>query len=373
MRVSLLRFCSCLLFLMSAFSQALAQGACTQTLNTAQDDFERGHLYGIPAQLKGCLDKGFTDQEKIQAYWLLTRTYLIIDDPISAENSYMELLKLDPEYDVDEENDPIEIVYLSKKFKTTPIIEYTVLKAGVNMSKPAIIHQYGTYNTSAGSPEEYFWGFDFQAGPAIDLNITDNIGLGIEVLFSPKTYTSQTSFFNTDELSYKERQVWIDIPLYARYERKYGKWYPFVYGGYSFNFLLAANATSTLVNNEFSGSFSEEVNESITQQRNFYNTSYIGGIGTRYRIGYRYLSFELRFNGGFTNVLNAENQYLLGDDGQTYGNGLLFKNGRVDSDFRMNSISASLGYIWPKYKPRKIEDDKGFLKNIFKKKTNVKK
>lgn len=374
----LLKFYSCVFIILSLVVEVQGQGACTQTLNQAQDQFEEGHLYEIPAMLKECLDKGFSNQEKIQAYWLLTRTYLIIDDPISAENSYIELLKLDPEYQIDEENDPIEIVYLSKKFKTTPIFEFTILKAGINSSKPSIIHQYGAYSANSNS-ESYASGYRFQMGPAVDYNINDNFSLSLEILFALKSYKSDITYFTRDVLKYTENQIWIDFPLYVRYERQYGKWSPYVYVGYSANLLLSATATSSFENDEISGSRTSDINNlKIKDQRNFFNTSWLAGFGTRYRIGYRYLSLEARFNGGLSNLLNKTNQFPAVSDpqisGNVYNSDLIFQNPRVDSDFRLNSVSVMLGYVWPIYKPRIITDKQNFLQKLFiKKKGNEQK
>ena len=304
----LLRFYSCVFISLAFIVRVNGQGACTQTLSQAQDQFEEGHLYEIPAILKECLDGGFSKQERIQAYWLLTRTYLIIDDPISAENSYIELLRESPEYEIDEENDPIEIVYLSKKFTTTPIFEFTLLKAGVNFSIPSIITEYGAYNTTNNS-EAYSWGTRFQLGPAIDYNINDNFSLSLELLFSLKSFSSEITYFNRDKLEYSENQTWVDIPLYVRYERKFGNWVPYVYGGYSINLLLNSSANSIFTNAEQSGvdasivtRTSEVNNVTISDQRKIFNTSWLTGIGTRYRIGYRYISLEARYNGGMTTL-----------------------------------------------------------------------
>lgn len=357
--------------------QSIGQGACTETLGQAQDEFEEGHLYTIPSILKDCLDKGFTRQERIQAYWLLTRTYLVIDDPISAENSYMELLKLDPEYKIDEENDPIEIVYLSKKYKTTPIFDFTLFKAGVNYSKPVIIHSYSLSGLNA--QENYSSGWRYQMGPAAAFNINDNFSLNLEAFFSLKSYSSITPLFPddslkyVDELTYNEKQTWIDIPLYVRYQRTYGKWSPYIYGGYSFNFLLVAKATATLVNVEPNGKNSTEVNnKNIYDQRQKFNTSWLAGVGTRYRIGYKYISLEARYTVGLTNFLKDSNQYPSYRDDEinanVYNTEFQYDISRVDSDSRMNSISIMIGYVWPLYKPRKIEKKYQLLKNLFVKK-----
>src|SRR5271154_2886847 len=110
-------------FLFFCFWNAGAQSTeCEQTLNQATSEFTSGHFYEIPGLLKPCLDRNdFTNEQRVRAYLLLCQAYLIVDDPIAAEDSYLKLLKADPEYVATKEKDPIEIVYLSSKFTSTPI------------------------------------------------------------------------------------------------------------------------------------------------------------------------------------------------------------------------------------------------------------
>lgn len=137
-----------------AFFSTEAVAQCTEKLNQAQDAFDNGHLYGIPALLTECIDKG-SKQDKIEAYRLLTLTYLYIDDPIAAQNSFISLLKLDPEYRVDSTNH-IELLHLSKEYITSPIVSWSV-GGGVNMSNVTVIHENGSYNPNF-SNENYEWG-----------------------------------------------------------------------------------------------------------------------------------------------------------------------------------------------------------------------
>jgi len=212
-------------------------------------------------------------------------------------------------------------------------------------------------------------------GPAAAFNINDDFSLNLEILFSLKSYSSIISLFSGDTLRYNEKQAWIDIPLYVRYEKTYGKWSPYIYGGYSFNFLLSAKATATFVNIEPSGKKSTEVNDkSIYDQRQKFNTSWLAGVGTRYRIGYKYISLEVRYMAGLTNQLNSSNQYpfQVNDEinANVYSTDLQYSVPRVDSYFRMNSISIMIGYVHPLYKPRKIENKPQLLKALFTKKND---
>ena len=115
---------------------------------------------------------------------MLTITYLFIDDPISAENSYLNLLRLDPEHKLDPSIDPIEIIYLSRKFTATPIFELTLGKAGINFSNTSIIHNNGVDNTPF-TLEEYTPNAGFQLGAGANLNITAQLSLNSEICMIP--------------------------------------------------------------------------------------------------------------------------------------------------------------------------------------------
>lgn len=118
-------------------------GDCDQTLSHAETEFTAGHFYAIPALLQKCLSDGLSREQSIRAYLLLCQVYLIIDDPIAAEDSYLKLLDADPEYVTDEQKDPIDVVYLSKKFTATPIFT-PHFRIGLNSSVYRNIYSMST-------------------------------------------------------------------------------------------------------------------------------------------------------------------------------------------------------------------------------------
>ena len=77
---------------------AHAQNECELTLTRATEEFNAGHLYGIPAMLNDCLNRNQKGEWRQRAYLLLAETYLLLEDPIGAENSYLEVLRANPEY-----------------------------------------------------------------------------------------------------------------------------------------------------------------------------------------------------------------------------------------------------------------------------------
>ncbi len=347
---------------LAAVQQSDAQQlTCVETLNQARQSFADGRLYGIPALLKSCLDNGFNKTERIQAYWILTRTYLFIDDPISAEESYLKLLRLDPEFEVDEESDPIEMAYLSKKFTTTPIF---VLfgKVGFNSTRPEVIQNFGADNTIF-SNESYTGEFSYQVGFGVEMNISNHWSLAMETDLVGRRYTYQNTIFQFDDQTFQENQLNLEVPIYVRYRMQYGKVFPFVYAGYTQHFLLNAEAEISLIdrasNNESLSEFPVTgPSEDLNDLRRSTNRSIIFGLGARYRLKYDYIFVDLRYQVGLTNIIDIDNQYA--------NDRLLYTYGYVDDDKRLNTVSFSVGYVKPLYKPRKIQKRKFWLfKNWF--------
>lgn len=78
----------------------LPQGNCDEvTLNEARKRYEIGDFEGVLALLKPCLRFGFTGGELVQAYKLMSMTYIAIDSTQSADEMSSMLLKIDPNYE----------------------------------------------------------------------------------------------------------------------------------------------------------------------------------------------------------------------------------------------------------------------------------
>lgn len=338
--------------------------SCAEVLNHAREDFTAGHLYGIPASLKACLDNGFNKDQRIEAYWLLTRTYLLIDDPIGAEDSYLKLLKLDPEYNIDPDRDPIDVVYLSRKFKTTPIF-VIYAKGGFNMSSVSVIHNYGMDNTTE-SNESYKNKLGLHVGGGGELNFSNRVSLGLEINLHTRKYSYSNTLFNTDQQTFEEAQIGLDLPIYIKYRWDFDKFRPYVYAGFGMDYLLQAKATVKLVDRVNAGT--EDLTEipvagpqvTINEQRTRLTEFTHFGVGLNYRFGYNYIVIDLRYKVGLSNIVSEEGQYS--------NSTLLYKYGFVDDDKRINNYAVSIGFVKPLYKPRKIKtSSRGFLSRLFSK------
>jgi len=373
--------CSCvfLFIYLNGYSQD-----CTANLDQAKASYQDGKLYEIPPALEVCLQGGFTREQRVEAYELLSLTYLYIDDPDKADESYLNLLRADPEWRPDSTTE-IDIDFLSKKFKTTPIFTVYPVKVGANVSFISVIHDNGTDNTS-NSSQNYKPRWGGQIGTGIDWNISDKFSLGGELWFSVQRYRFNNKFFPVDSLARLSlatgdslvidfNHIGLKLPILLRYTHRINLWYPYVYGGYAISYFVSSSGSPSYFDINGTGE-DRVVNPDIGRTldlgpiRNSLNHSVLFGAGVKYRMGYKYLLFEIRYSWGLNNILNDENQFDFGPGGEQNDiRELTFRYGQVDDDFRINNLSFNLGFVYPLYKPRRIEKKSGgIFKNLFRKK-----
>ncbi|HTH55083.1 MAG TPA: porin family protein [Cyclobacteriaceae bacterium] len=333
------------------FGNVFGQGQdCEPTLNQATAEFDAGRFYSLPSILKPCLDNGFSKEQKVRAYLLLTQSYLILNDPIAAENSYLKLLEADPEYVANPTRDPVDVYYLSKKFTTTPVFTPSFF-GGANVTFPRILYSTNTSATPTQSDIKYKIGY--QVGGNLDWNLTDRWSIGVGLRYSFRSFrTDYDNSYSGDLKSFTEKQNWIDVPLYVKYTKDTGVMRPFGYIGLAANLLVGDNLTveSTDLNSPIPGGrqFSTGADQNITNKRFFFNRSVVIGGGIKYKVGKNFLFVDARYMLGLNNI--AKNIY-------TDRNGQLDRlntNYQYASDlFKVDNLSLSVGFIKPLYDPRK--------------------
>jgi hypothetical protein len=351
---------------------------CEQTLTTALDEFNAGHFYGLSAILKPCIDNGFTLEQQQRAYLLLAQTYLLIDDPIGAEDSYLKLLKANPEFVTDEARDPIDVVYLSKKFTAAPIFSLFG-RVGGNISIARVIHDIDLFDGANGQDlnEDYKLSPGFQVNLGAEWHYRDNISLtgGFQYMYTSYRHTT-TGIFGRDILEFKDKLNWLNIPITIKYSSNKGMFKPFVYVGYSTNFLVGDKATIKYDNGEPALTSKEEQTiNSVTSpdinmryKRNSVNNALLIGLGVRRKIGLNYWFVDVRYAFGLKNIVNVKNHYSNNTDGNEYKKSLtpLMLYQQTEDYFRLDNLSISVGYTHPLYKPRKLKKarTKSVLKNL---------
>ncbi len=352
-----------ILFSLISARLVFAQDQCAISLKEAEDKYDLGRLYEIPELIQPCLEDGFTKEEKIRAYRLLTLTYLFLDYYEKADESYLELLTLSPEYNTNDEIDPVEIINHHNKFTTKPLFYITPVKIGFNFSFANVLLDYSLSQGLNGS-EKYSSIPGFHIGFGGEMVIYGNFHLSAELFVSRKNLhltDSHWDFYNTNlDINHTE----FELPVMLKYNFFRGKINPFISGGVSPGYLFNASVRNIKGNynikSDIEGAPDEEFpvqprpELNTSKMKNRFNYSLLFGGGINYKIGINYLVFEARYSIGMLNVTNEKNRWNI-DQNFPSGRDLKFPPGHVDDDFKINNLSFLVGFVKPLYKPRKIK------------------
>lgn len=342
----------------SAFAQ---DENCELTLTNATEEFQAGHFYAIPGILNKCLDR-FTDEQQLRANILLTQTYLLLDDPLGAKRSYLEVLRANPEFVADPNIHSIDVVYLSKKFTASPVFSWFG-KAGTNVSPVRVIYDNDVFGEESVR-ETYTLKAGYQAGVGGDFYLLEKIGLRAELNYVFSTYEHNTSkYFEEDTKKFNDRQSWVNFPICVMYHDETGKYRPYGYAGFSFSYLLRDVASIAIENIQSAEVGKDEKvgpDLNFINQRNRWNQSVVLGGGVKMKFGLEFLFVDVRYSIGLKNIVNPVNLYTnnsLSPTSPAYINSgqAAFSYAHVDDYFRLDNLSISFGYLQPLYKPRELK------------------
>jgi len=350
-----------LIFFFAISTNLFSQDFCDQKLSEAEDKFELGRFYEIPELLSLCLSNGFSKEEKIRAYRLLTITYLYLDYQTKADENYLELLKLSPEYDV-EENELAELVNHHKKFTTRPYI-YLVGKAGFNFTYYHPIYDISMNNDNDGSQtSKSLVGYRFGLGA--EFTLIKNLHLGIEGNIVKKDFELTDNQFQLDSMdigrvsSHRQTYSELEVPVYLKYTFFKPKFSPYFLVGVAPSILLLAKISDseTGIRNNITNeneAISPQPDIDIYELRRKFNYSLMGGVGLKYKFGINYLTFEARYQVSMFNYSDIDRNW---DSYSRLGKDLKYPSAYIDDFFRLNNLNFILGFTYPLYKPRKITD-----------------
>ncbi len=351
--------------------QALAQN-CTQKLVQAERDYEAGRLAGIPNSIGACLaDKdGFSKEERIRAYRLLTLVHIFTDNEPASETAVVNLLKEDPEHILDESTDPAELFYLYDQFQTKPIFRIGV-RLGANTTFPSVMETFTSsdlngeerkfYNGRGNSPDE---NTDLKGGLPVgftgEVTFEKHLGKGFEVVGGVQarlsSYTVDNFFNNVGAVfnnALTHNQTYLRLPVYGRYTYNYNRRTgikPYILAGVSGDYLLAAKYVNASRNGgtPFTLSNAQQEDDLKTfDQVNETNISIFGGIGVMIPSATHFLTLEARFDNSLFNYIKAENRYA--------NQSVNFDLGHVEDNLTLNLVTFTVGYTRSIYNPKKKE------------------
>ncbi len=299
-------------------------------------------MHELENTLAECLKgNNFTNQEKIAAYKLLALTYIYLEEPEKADDAMLTILRTDHEFKVNEAADPAEFVALYKTFRTHPI--YSIGgNAGVISSQPNVISS----NYVNDGSNEYASGLGFLVSVAAEIPINSKFILNPELSFQSRSFNS-SNVYNARTTTGIENQNWLSLPVlvqYKFYENQNKTLSLYGTSGFCAEYLLTANKTleSQIENN----SPVKETSESVLEQRNKFNTSFLLGGGVKRKISSGYLVVEVRYQLGLSKV--SPKDFTFENNNQ------LFSYNDVDAVYSLNSLSLSVGYLINIYNPIKL-------------------
>ena len=358
---ALLWLCCAPVFLSRVYGQDTTQ--CAQNLIDAQTLFTSGKLNQVTPKLENCLvakKGGFTKDERVQAYKLLSVTDTYLEEYAKADLAVLNLLRTENEYQVNPEIDPTEFIKLYQKFRNYPIFQVG-LRAGLNAS----MFSFGRTFESAGNPSNagiykgqlgFTGALDFEI-PLRSLN--DNIELSPSLLYNNMSYAlSLGPLANEQGYSYTgtETQTWLDLVATGRYlfkkpvvqnvavaAKKTSNYIPFVEAGLSLNYLNKAQISNPA--GKFGTSYEQPATIDMTSYRKKMNFGVIVGAGVKTDIPMGIIELRLDYNYALnqTNIIKLLPTTLT-DLGINY----------EPAEFRIHYFTLTVVYMRKIYKPKKI-------------------
>jgi Outer membrane protein beta-barrel domain len=338
----------------TAFSQA---SNCTQVLRLIRTTYEQGRLHELPNLAEGCLRgagvQAFTKEERKEAYRYLTLSYIYLEEPQKADEMMLQLLNTDHFYQPNKEVDPAEFIALYNKFRHDPLFRVG-LKGLLNLTQPVVTNYYNVGSAGAGQGK-YTLSPSFQVYGVFEKDITRKLPLVLaaEVGYVIRGYTYENGQLATadedptDAISTQEfvfSQNYLDVNAIGQWKFKNTiNLQTYLGAGPGISYLLSSsNQATTLLGNGFT------VTGSTVDDTESYNKLLISATmlaGVKYKFGEVYLTAEVRYQMGFTNVVNPATR--------TNTEIAFDYQGRYN-DYRMNNMLVNIGIIYPYFKPLKL-------------------
>lgn len=319
-----------------------AQNTCTEQLRLAQRRYDSGLLDEIPGLLQSCLSKGFTKEEKMNAYKLLIQTYIFSDLPEKADEVMLKFLREFPEYSI-AVNDPREFVNLYRTYRTEAImkIEVSVIP---NFSMLRIKEFYGVEDLNSSTPE-----YDSNFGFGAEVNYVDKLfgdfdgSFGVSLALMRIGYWNELYDFTRVSATYNN--FYVGAPMALRYNRKMLGINFFAKGGVEPVYMLVSSINFTRERD--GGQDPITGTESLALYQKRLDIRPILSIGAEYKIGNALLMVSTGFK--FGTIIPT-----IGSERYSYDE-LYNKYYFIADDYFVHQAFFSASYVFSVYNPKKIK------------------
>lgn len=346
-----------ILFLTIAFFSInlFSQQECAYILEGAQEMFDAGLIETVPDTLSGCLETGFTNEEKLQAYKLIILSYLFDDNIEKADEFMLKFLTDYPAYEP-VATDPREFVLLMETYDTDPVL---MLGGGVgaNFSFPMLTEPFGVQNVLSDVTSLVPGRTGFHGSFMLEREIQPRLNFlgevtGAYVVFDSylgdetAATTSTAEVTDYSRIKYYESQTQLRIPVSISYDLTSGNFRPYVRIGIEPGMLFTARAEGIREYTNLARSPIEIANVDIINIRRMFNVWGFAGTGFNYNLGPGDVFLDLRFH------MNLLSQVRPGSDLYQYPE-LTMSMYYVPEKILLNNFSVTAGYMFPLYRPKK--------------------
>jgi hypothetical protein len=340
-----------ILLLLTLHIELKAQ-TCDENLEQARRFYQIGQIEKVPGVLESCMEKGFTKAQKTEAYELLVLTYQFDNEPKEAEETFISLLKHDPEYAVNEANTPAEMMRLYNTYHAPPVYSIGFI-GGVNLAFGQRTQSFGLSNAEKNLTEYSSDGFGFQAGLTVKRYISKSFELNLDLMYNNVRYERILSQLGFSEVLYQEDQRQFIFPLTFTYDIDFGRFSPYVRLGGGLAYMFSSEATIERIYNENSITNLPNVSGpaiDMIEQRNNINFFSTVGAGLKFKVPRGIIALDVRHNWNFLQQNRPSKRYD--------NNILVYEYLYVDDDFKLGNIAVSLGYTYSFHKIKLLKNKK---------------
>jgi hypothetical protein len=332
-----------LFLIMSSNQHIRAQEDCALKLQEAQAQYERGRVEQVTGLLQPCLSSGgFSREEEVTAYKLLIQALIMDEELEAADETMLEFLRRFPEYSVTAADYP-GFTYLRNKFRVTPLLLLS-FRAGLNYT---FLTGRDEQSLSSLPPDIKYSRepLNFTASTEVSLPVTGRLSVAAGIGYSSSSFLYNENMMNFGDVTYRESQKRIEIPVSAIYEiGRFGN--VLLYGragaGYAIN--ISVDAKASFIPSDINNAYTR-TGENLDRKSSRIGSELflLAGAGGMFKIPHGYLSAEIR------TLLGTRNQVIRSDAGN-----LEYYYFYSDDDFRLNLARITIGYTYIFYKPSKV-------------------
>jgi hypothetical protein len=295
---------------------------CKTALAEADGMFQDGLYDGCIGLIEEVLKKcELTKGEKAIAFELLAKVYLETDDPAKAEAAVNMMLKNNPHYELNENDNSESFNRLEKKYKVHPrfsmglrnTLDWMKYKTTKIYTLNGLHYDEPYKKKLEGIVNDFNWAYYGWA----ELEFDGGISLNGDLIFK---WTNFIREMDTPGfiLTFKEQDNYIEVPLYLKKYFPVGKYVlPYVAAGVGWLYMAKAtgNGTKDYPEPDRPSETTGDINMLEMRSRN--NFEWIAGAGIGYKMKNIRIFADIRYYGGLNSITNPEksiiNNILLND------------------------------------------------------------